>query len=59
MTEQIKDQILKVRDSGLTNMFNTGAVQWIASQMGLMELVDYLEGDNIREYAHFIIIGES
>ena len=34
MTEQIKDQILKVRDSGLTNMFNTGAVQWIASQIG-------------------------
>ena len=35
MPEQIKEQILKVRDSGLTNMFNTGAVQWIASQMGL------------------------
>jgi len=48
MTEQIKDQILKVRDSGLTNMFNTGAVQWIASQMGLMELADYREGDNSR-----------
>jgi hypothetical protein len=58
MTEQIKDQILKVRDSGLTNMFNTGAVQWIASQMGLMELVDYLDGDNSREYAHFILTGE-
>jgi hypothetical protein len=39
-------------------MFNTGAVQWIASQMGLMELVDYLEGDNTREYAHFILTGE-
>ncbi|MDD3524057.1 MAG: DUF5049 domain-containing protein [Candidatus Cloacimonetes bacterium] len=35
MTEQIKNQILKVRDSGLTNMFNTGAIQWIAAQMGL------------------------
>jgi len=58
MTEQTKDQILKVRDSGLTNMFNTGAVQWIASQMELMELVDYLEGGNTREYAHFILTGE-
>ena len=58
MTEQIRDQILKVRDSGLTNMFNTGAVQWIAAQMGLMELADYLEGDNSREYAHPILTGE-
>ena len=59
MTEQIRDQILKVRASGLTNMFDIPAVQWIASQMGLMELVDYLEGDNTREYAHFILTGES
>jgi len=58
MTEQIRDQILKVRDSGLTNMFNTGAVRWIASRMGFSELAAYLEDDNTREYAHFILTGE-
>ena len=58
MTEQIKEQILKVRDSGLTNMFNTGAVQWIASQMGFSELASYLENGNTTEYAHFILTGE-
>lgn len=58
MTEQIKDQILKVRDSGLTNMFNTGAVQWIAAQMGLPELAAYLAGSDAGEYVHFILTGE-
>lgn len=58
MTEQIKEQILKVRDSGLTNMFNTGAVQWIASQMGLSELAAYLAGNDAGEYVHFILTGE-
>ncbi len=58
MTEQIKEQILKVRDSGLTSMFNTGAVQWIASQMGLPELAAYLAGGDAGEYVHFILTGE-
>jgi hypothetical protein len=58
MTEKVKLQILQVRESGLTNMFNTGAVQWIAAQMGLAELVSYLEGGNAKEYAHFILTGE-
>jgi hypothetical protein len=58
MTEQIKDQILKVRDSKLTNMLNTGAVQWIASHMGFSELAAYLENDDTGEYVHFILTGE-
>jgi hypothetical protein len=58
MTEQIKNQILKVRDSGLTNMFNTGAVQWIASQMGLPELAAYLAENDEGEYVHFILTGD-
>ncbi len=58
MTEQIKDQILKVRDSKLTNMLNTGAVQWIASRMGFSELAAYLENDDTGEYVHFILTGE-
>lgn len=58
MTEQIKEQVLRIRDTGLTNMFNTGAVQWIASHMGFSELAAYLEGGDAREYVQFILTGE-
>ena len=40
---KIKDQILAVRDTGLTNMFDTSAVQVIANEMGFYELVIFLE----------------
>ena len=39
-------------------IINTGAVQWIASQMGFSELASYLENGNTTEYAHFILTGE-
>jgi len=58
MDEKIKEQILQVRETGLTNMFNIGAVQWIADQMGLSELAVYLSDDNTKEYTHFILTGE-
>ena len=57
MSEQIKEQILKVRDTGLTNMFDTVAVQRIAFEMELYELVTFLE-DNKKAYVHFILTGE-
>ena len=57
MREQIKEQILKVRDTGLTNMFDTVAVQRIAFEMELYELVMFIE-DNKKAYVHFILIGE-
>lgn len=57
MSEQIKTQILKVRDTGLTNMFDTNAVQKIAFEMELYELVNFLE-DNKKAYVHFILTGE-
>lgn len=59
MTEKTRAQILEVRETGLTNMFNTDAVQWIATQMGLPELAAYLGEGNAKEYAHFILTGES
>ena len=40
---KIKEQILAVRDTGLTNMFDTSAVQVIANEMGFYELVIFLE----------------
>ena len=58
MTEKIKEQILAVRDTGLTNMFDVNAVQRIAYDMGFYELVVYLE-EHHREYAHFILTGEA
>lgn len=58
MTETIKKQILAVRDTVLTNMFDVNAVQRIANDMGFYELVMYLE-EHRREYAHFILTGEA
>ena len=58
MTEKIKEQVLAVRNTGLTNMFDVNAVQRIAYDMGFFELVVYLE-EHRREYAHFIITGEA
>ena len=57
MSEQIKEQILKVRDTGLTNMFDTIAVQRIAFEMELYELVSFIEEDK-KAYVHYIITGE-
>ena len=58
MTDKIKEQILAIRDTGLTNMFDANAVQRIANDMDFFELVVYLEG-NRREYTHFILTGEA
>ena len=55
---KIKDQILAVRDTALTNMFDVNMVQRIANDMGFYELVIYLE-DHRREYAHFILTGQT
>ena len=58
MTDKIKEQILAVRGTGLTNMFDVSTVQRIANDMGFFELVVYLESHR-REYAHFILTGEA
>ena len=57
MSEQIKEQILKVRDTGLTNMFDTIAVQRIAFEMELYELVSFIKEDK-KAYVHYILTGE-
>ena len=58
MTEKIREQILAVRDTGLTNMFDVNAVQRIANDMDFFEMVVYLE-EHRREYGHFILTGEA
>lgn len=58
MTDKVRKQILAIRDTGLTNMFDVVAVQRIANDMCFYELVVYLE-ENPKEYAHFILTGEA
>ena len=58
MTEKIKEQILAIRDTGLTNMFDLAAVQRIAYESEYFELVSYLEEPS-KDYCHFILTGES
>ena len=56
ITEKIREQILTIRDSGETNMFDTRMVQYIANREGYYELVIYLE-EHSKEYWHFIMTG--
>ena len=58
MSEAVKEQILAIRDTGLTNMFDVRTVQHIANDRSFYELVGYLE-EHRREYAHFILTGEA
>ncbi|WP_134112802.1 DUF5049 domain-containing protein [Hypnocyclicus thermotrophus] len=57
MNKKIKEQILAVRDTGLTNMFDIHAVQRIAYEMDFYELVNFIE-DEKEKYVKFIINGQ-
>ena len=57
MTEKVRDQILAIRDTGLTNMFDLHMVQRLAYERGYYELVCWLE-EHRKEYACFIMTGE-
>lgn len=57
MNDKIKEQILAVRDTGLTNMFDVPAVQRIAYDMEFYDLVVWLE-DNRKAYSRFILYGD-
>ena len=60
MTNKIRQQILKVRDDGRTNMLDTNGVMYFANQLHLYELVVYLDDqDNRKEYWNFIMTGEA
>ena len=58
MSDKVQEQILAVRDTGLTNMFDVNTVQRIAFDAGYYELVNYLE-EHRKEYVHFILTGEA
>ena len=57
MDGKVKEQILKVRETGLTNMFDLCAVQRIAYEMDFYELVTFLEEEKAK-YVRFILTGE-
>ena len=52
----VKEQILAIRDSGETNMFDTNMVAFIANREGFYDLVVYLL-DHKSEYCRFIMTG--
>ena len=58
MDEKVKEQILAIRDTGLTNMFDLPMVQHLAYDRGFYELLTYLE-EHRKEYVHFIMTGEA
>ena len=58
MDERVKEQILAIRDTGLTNMFDVNTVQRLAYERDFYELVLYLE-DHRKEYVNFILTGEA
>mgnify|MGYP004499451609 CR=1 FL=1 len=57
MNEKIREQILAVRKTGRSNMFDVPMVQNIANAMQFYELVVFFE-EHRGEYVHFILTGE-
>ena len=58
MTNTVREQILSIRDTGKTNMFDIPMVQRLAYDYGYYELVCCLE-EHQKEYIHFILTGEA
>ena len=57
MNEIVKKQILAIRDTGRTNIFDVNMVQFLANEYGYYELVMHLE-EHRKEYVRFILTGE-
>lgn len=58
MNETVRKQILAIRASGVTNMFDAKCVQYEADRRGFYELVIYLT-EHPSEYSRFILAGET
>lgn len=58
MEGKVREQILAIRDTGLTNMFDLPVVQRLAYDRGYYELVCYIE-EHRKEYVHFNLTGEA
>lgn len=57
MDSKVKEQILAIRDTALTNMFDIPRVTSLAKNMGYYDLVLFLQY-NRAEYVSFIMYGD-
>lgn len=57
MDTKVKNQILAIRQTGLTNMFDISRVLEIAKVMEFDELEEYIP-EHKSEYVNFILTGE-
>jgi len=57
MDSKLMEQILAIRATGETNMFDVPKVREIAMREKCFELLDFLT-DNTAAYARFILTGE-
>jgi len=57
MDSKVKEQILAIRKTGLTNMFDVPKVSSLAKNMGYYDLVLFLQY-NRAEYVKFILTGD-
>ena len=58
MSETVKEQVLFLRNTGLTNMLDTVMVQQLAFDHGYHELVNYIKTDS-KAYVTFIMFGDA
>ena len=58
MTETVREQILAIRDTGLTNMFDLNMVQRLAYERGFFDLVVFIEEEQAA-YVRFILTGDA
>ena len=57
MPERVKEQILEIRATGETNMFDLPVVQRMAYERDFFERVFFIK-EHSNEYTHFILTGE-
>jgi len=55
--DQLREEILAIRDSGVCNMLDVPAVQRAANDNEFYDLVIFIE-ENKRGYTHFIFYGK-
>jgi hypothetical protein len=55
--DQLREEILAIRDTGRCNMLDTTAVQRAANDLEFYDLVIFIE-ENKRNYTHFIFYGK-
>ena len=55
--EEVRKEILLIRNTGRTNMFDLPAVEAIARELNFTDLLDFLKR-NREKYIHFIFTGK-